>query len=947
MFDTRDIDHQHSGAPMLRSRSVVLFLAALLLYPLACLTQPVVVDVHLTQPPPNQLKIGDFWRIELNNRSQQTVRAYLHGTAEELSIPDGFIADANSKVLSIPPGMMRITGNDVQPVDMNEYQQKYYDALIRTGNVPTGEYEICVEVVDEETNAILGRDCKFVVVNRMSVPILVSPPDGSEVVERYPVYTWMMSVPPAPGLDLRYRLRVVEIFGTQTPQDAMARNPAWLEMTDLRRVILQYPISVRGMEIGRRYAWMIEAFEMRGTARISLGTSEVWEYTYQPMQAEEDTTSSTTAASGLGSQISDSTCPGDNWNFEIGTLACWEVEGEAFVDDPILEQHPVLGSLGHNGKYWVSSYGPLNAGEGQGYMLSQPFEVQTSVVAFLFGGASGREAAVELLIQRNETDTFSLPTRNLPGTTQKWYVAHSTSEKEQSASSDHMIPVEWNVLSYLNRTAHILVRDSSKVGYVNVDHFEFYDKEKLDSIKLPVLVMAAGENHSLAATPEETPPPKLNNTLIAEAANIKTGGSKVNDLNVVNETTPIFKANTFKSLVSSGDAPNQDTGVAKIQTMSSLVGLALKQKNQVWGWGDNADRAVGVGNNNIIKEPAALDKAKIKDVQALAAGTWHSLAVTNEGQLLAWGENKHAQLGTDDRNARNAPATIGPNKVYARVAAGAFHSLATTTQGAVHVWGFNFHHQLGDTQNVHVKASTGQVDSLFYRDKPYAHPALTTARSVAAGEAHSLILLKNGIVVAFGKNDHGQTGQSLDEPLTETPKVVTFPSQGSSLMAMGIGVAIAAGFDHNLLLDKSGKVWAWGGNASGQLGDGTTKDRSDPKQIPSLMNIKAIAAGDGFSLALDSAGNVWAWGNNVLGQLGDGTRVGKYVPTKVSRIDAIQGIVAGGSHAMAVRADGGLWTWGTNDYGQLGEGPVVNLAPVPLDPPLGPLRVERLALGKK
>jgi alpha-tubulin suppressor-like RCC1 family protein len=217
-------------------------------------------------------------------------------------------------------------------------------------------------------------------------------------------------------------------------------------------------------------------------------------------------------------------------------------------------------------------------------------------------------------------------------------------------------------------------------------------------------------------------------------------------------------------------------------------------------------------------------------------------------------------------------------------------------------------------------------------------------RAVAAGEAHSVLVKLNGTVMATGTNHHGQTGGGLDEPITEYFQAVKFSSRGG---ARGLKVVdVDAGFDHSLALDEGGRVWAWGGNASGQLGDGTSTDRSDPKIVPNLTGIVAIAAGDAFSVALDSNGRVFSWGNNVLGQLGDGTRIGKWQPVQIATLDAVQGIVAGGSHAMAVRADGGLWTWGTNDYGQLGEGPVTSLLPVPLDPPIGPNRVERLAENK-
>jgi len=251
------------------------------------------------------------------------------------------------------------------------------------------------------------------------------------------------------------------------------------------------------------------------------------------------------------------------------------------------------------------------------------------------------------------------------------------------------------------------------------------------------------------------------------------------------------------------------------------------------------------------------------------------------------------------------------------------------------------------------------VDSTVFLYRPYPMEGITNVLDVEAGEAHSVILKVNGTVYATGLNDRGQTGQSLDEPLTDRFTKVTLPQGRASnpsktLAARGAGtptatgiIAIAAGFDHTLALGSNGHVLAWGGNASGQLGNGSTADSPTPVTVQNLSGICAIAAGDAFSMALDTNGRVFAWGNNVLGQLGDGTRVGKWVPVQVGTIDAVQGIVAGGSHAMAVRADGGLWTWGTNDYGQLGEGPVTNLLPVPLEPPTPPTRVERLAENKE
>lgn len=957
---------------MMRMRLSLVVLAAALLSALQASGQsPVVVNVRLTQPPPNQLRIADLWKVSLENRSGRPVTIYLHGTAEELSVPDGIIADARSKEFVVQPGSYVVTGRDVQPVDVDEYDKRYYDALLRTGTVPTGEYKVCCEAIDVETGAIVGSDCKYVTVSRLSVPILISPPDESEVVEKYPVFTWMASVPPVQGQVINYEITIAEVFGTQTGQDAVARNPAWFKQKDLTRTILQYPISSRGFEVGRKYAWMIRGYEYRlgergqQSAVIDHGVSEVWTFTYQPPDGRgDDDQAGGRKAGGAGVVVVPTDqCPGENWDFEIGSLACWEVTGEAFATSPIKDAHVVLGSNGHNGLYWVTSYGAFDADKAKGAMMSQEFKIQNSSIAFLFGGASDQQSGVELLVEKLEKDTFSFPTRAVPGSAKAWYIAASTSARNEAGGSERLVPVEWDVLKFLNRNARILVRDSSEIAHLNVDRFKFYDREDVDTVKYPVLVMAAGENHSLAATPVEKPSPSLIKQLRGDVVGIKGGNKSVAPSNVVNQTTPGVKGKVFSAMSkvqsqpssggeegSENDMPNLKgvqlvEGVEKSMMMSSLAGL-IKQKNMVWAWGDNDDKAVGPQLGSIVKEPSKVKD--LLDVQALAAGPWHSFAVGNDGVLKAWGGNRHAQLGTNDRISKSSPTVVNNIAKVNNVATGAFHTIASTDDGSIYAWGWNVNHVLGKIKTENINATSGQVVSYAIDSTPspvsmqslFKSVPLKNVVDVAAGEAHSLALTAAGNVVAWGTNDKGQTGRDMEEPVTATATVVKIGN------VTGTVVAIAAGFDHSLALTKDGRVWAWGGNASGQLGDGTVTDRSKANAVNKIAGIRAIAAGSGFSLALDSLGNVWAWGNNVLGQLGDGTRIGKYEPVKVGRMDAVQGIVAGGAHALAVRADGSLWTWGTNDYGQLGEGPVTNLLPVPLDPPLGPLRVEHLAESK-
>jgi alpha-tubulin suppressor-like RCC1 family protein len=134
-------------------------------------------------------------------------------------------------------------------------------------------------------------------------------------------------------------------------------------------------------------------------------------------------------------------------------------------------------------------------------------------------------------------------------------------------------------------------------------------------------------------------------------------------------------------------------------------------------------------------------------------------------------------------------------------------------------------------------------------------------------------------------------------------------------------VAVAAGTEFSLALDGSGAVWAWGTNAHGELGDGTTTNRLTPVRVSGLTNVVAVSAGGAsgdHALALKADGTVWAWGGNGSGQLGDGTTTERHAPVPVVGLAAVVAVAAGGSHSLALRADGTVWAWGLNGSGQLG-----------------------------
>jgi len=127
-------------------------------------------------------------------------------------------------------------------------------------------------------------------------------------------------------------------------------------------------------------------------------------------------------------------------------------------------------------------------------------------------------------------------------------------------------------------------------------------------------------------------------------------------------------------------------------------------------------------------------------------------------------------------------------------------------------------------------------------------------------------------------------------------------------------VAINGGANHTISLKEDGIVWAWGCNLTGQLGDGTNVSRWLPLSMTGLTNVVAISTGgsSGFSLALNTNGTVRAWGVNANGQVGDGTTTTRTSPVPVTGLSNVVAVATGANNSLALLADGTARAWGQN-----------------------------------
>ena len=188
-----------------------------------------------------------------------------------------------------------------------------------------------------------------------------------------------------------------------------------------------------------------------------------------------------------------------------------------------------------------------------------------------------------------------------------------------------------------------------------------------------------------------------------------------------------------------------------------------------------------------------------------------------------------------------------------------------------------------------------------------------TTGAIAAGWNHGLLLKSNGELWTAGSNESGQLGIGGG--------AVFYPVRPLTTQNVPIsGVAgIAAGYAHSLALKTDGTVLSWGDNSVGQLGQ-IPPAYWCPEPIAGLSGILQIAAGFEHSLAVKSDGSVWSWGWNFRGQLGDGTTTDRPAPVQVTGLTSITAVAAGRAHSVALRNDGTVWAWGLNTSGQLGDG---------------------------
>ena len=379
-------------------------------------------------------------------------------------------------------------------------------------------------------------------------------------------------------------------------------------------------------------------------------------------------------------------------------------------------------------------------------------------------------------------------------------------------------------------------------------------------------------------------------------------------------TAPTLITNSYSEAFQIFHLTTGDTG-ASYQAWEEMKNNKIGGDYSLWSWGLNQ---VGELGQNAAGYPATMLSSP---TQVGTDTTWSvlegtsgnnntSLSLKSDGTLWMWGSNSNGKLAQNNgsANARlSSPTQVGTDTNWNYVQGNRTAIFGTKTDGSLWSWGYNLNGQLGQNSVVNKSSPTQIGSETTWGKETY---------QLGSTWMHGAAIKTNGTLWMWGVAQYN--GELAQNNITNY----------SSPIQVGSGMewrSVGGGYGAVLATQTNGTLWAWGYGSYGALGLNSVTQRSSPCQVGTDTTWSKVTSYGGYSsvAVMKTDGTLWAWGGNANGQLGLNDRNLRSSPCQIpgttwKRFDS------GDNDCMgAVKTDGTLWTWGINVFGELGQNNLV------------------------
>lgn len=357
---------------------------------------------------------------------------------------------------------------------------------------------------------------------------------------------------------------------------------------------------------------------------------------------------------------------------------------------------------------------------------------------------------------------------------------------------------------------------------------------------------------------------------------------------------PISKGGTAQQLIEGGEL---DTCTIRLTGASE----------NVWCWGNTAEGELGDELTSGWIDHPSVPARELADVVDITGASGDNCALISSGQVECLGYGGYGVLGVGAPLPQRAtlPDLVHGVSTAVQLTAGQRYACALIASGRVDCWGTP-------------TAERGQPGGPVIAT-PTEVPGVTEATAIAAGLNHVCALIKGGTVQCWGGNLNGQLGESYGDESSVTPLRARVEH----------AVSIAAGGSESCSMIEGGTVECWGRDTEGELGDhGSKPAEENATTVIGLKDAIQVSVGAENACALLADSTIECWGGNALGQLGNGTELPTDTPTHVvtasgSILTGAVEIAAAYQHTCALLVGGAVDCWGKDNYGELGIGEFV------------------------